>query len=117
MLYQLSICGALLDNVQKENLSLWEGFPRSIIEALRSSLPVIASDVGGVKESVFNDVNGFVVPPSDVEALRSALEILLTSSCLRQSFGQQSRHLYELNFQFDVMASKTIALYNQILDQ
>jgi len=45
----------------------WEGFPISILEAMRSGLPIIASDVGGVKEAVHDGVNGFLIPQKDVE--------------------------------------------------
>ena len=42
-------------------LSDWEGLPLSILEAMRCGLPILASDVGGVKEAVYNSKNGYVV--------------------------------------------------------
>src|SRR3954470_23222452 len=47
----------------------WEGFPRSILEAMRAGLPVVASRVGGITESVLEGETGFIVPRGDVEGL------------------------------------------------
>lgn len=53
--------------------SRWEGLPNSILEACIAELPVVATDVGGVKEIITDGESGFVVPPGDVEALSSAM--------------------------------------------
>ncbi len=39
--------------------SLWEGLPRTIIEAFLLGIPVVGSNIGGIKEVVKNEVNGF----------------------------------------------------------
>ena len=65
----------------------WEGFPLSILEAMRANLPVVASGVGGVSESVTDGVTGFVVPQGDVEVLRDRLRRLLSDPALRASLG------------------------------
>src|SRR5207249_37244 len=52
----------------------WEGFPLSTIEAMRAGLPVVASDVGGVREAVQDGVTGLLTPPCDVPAFRNALQ-------------------------------------------
>ena len=43
-------------------ISDWEGLPLSILEAMRCGLPIIASDVGGVKEAVVHSENGYLIP-------------------------------------------------------
>ncbi|HEV8178261.1 MAG TPA: glycosyltransferase family 4 protein, partial [Gemmatimonadales bacterium] len=55
----------------------WEGFPRSILEAMRAGLPVLTSAVGGVAESVKDGETGFVVARGDVEAVRARLRQLV----------------------------------------
>ena len=92
----------------------WEGFPRSILEAMRAGLPVVASDVGGVRESVVDGTTGFVVPPCDPEALRARLGTLLRDPRLRTSFGQAGRARYEARFTFDRMLEQTLAIYGEV---
>ena len=51
----------------------WEGFPVSVLEAMRAGLPVIAMDVDGVREAVKNGDNGLLVPAGDLDALSDAI--------------------------------------------
>ena len=97
-------------------ISKYEGFPLTILEAMRASLPIIASDVGGVNESV-NPKNGFLIPKYDSNALRVALVNLISDAKLRAQLGNNSRKAHEDNFTFDIMLGKTLAIYNKILAQ
>ena len=76
----------------------WEGFPLSILEAMRAGLPVVASDVGGIRESVVDGQNGFLSPRGDTAAFTSSLERLLTDEQLRRQMSQTSRRMFEENF-------------------
>ena len=97
--------------------SNWEGFPRSILEAIRAGLPVIASDVGGVSESVQNGINGFLVPKSDSNRLIKCLDNLISNPNLIEEFGKKSREIYSENYKFEKMAIKTEKVYIDILSK
>jgi len=93
----------------------WEGFPLSILEAMRANLPVVASDVGGVSESVTDGVTGYVVPQGDPDALREHLGPLLSDPALRHSLGMRGRAEYETHFALERSVSKTLAVYESVL--
>lgn len=92
-----------------------EAFPRSILEAMRAGLPVVASAVGGVSEAVESGTSGLLVPPGDVTSLRVALAQMLQNGSFRQLSGIAGRQIYEERFRFETMAEKTLALYQEIL--
>ena len=71
--------------------SRWEGFPRSILEAMRASLPVVVSDVGGCREAVLDGKTGFLVPAGDPKALAAKLEALILNSELRTKSRQRGK--------------------------
>jgi len=96
-------------------ISNWEGFPRSILEGMRAGLPVIASDVGGVRESVQDGTTGFVVAPSDVRALADRLRRLIASPSLRARMGKAGRLRYERRFTFERMLDETYAVYEEVV--
>jgi glycosyltransferase involved in cell wall biosynthesis len=96
--------------------SLSEGFPRSILEAMRAGLPVIASDVGGVSEAVVDSANGYLVPRQDPDSLARALEKLLKHETERERLGAAARRMYEERFRFERMFEKTSALYDTVRD-
>lgn len=96
-------------------LSRWEGFPRSILEAMRAGLPVIASDVGGIRESVIDGKTGFLVPRDDIEMLKNRLRILIYNPDLRIQMGKNGRERFVQNFTFDRMANETVRVYREIL--
>jgi glycosyltransferase involved in cell wall biosynthesis len=96
-------------------ISNWEGFPRSILEAMRAGLPVVASDVGGVRESVVDEETGFIVPAKDVHYLRDRLRSLITEPESRARMGAAGRARYEAHFTFDTLVGRTVALYKDIV--
>jgi glycosyltransferase involved in cell wall biosynthesis len=96
-------------------VSNWEGFPLSILEAMRAGLPIVASSVGGVDEAVRDGETGFVVPRGDIELLRDRIHRLLLSPALRLSLGAQGRTRYEQCFTLDQLVTKTLAVYQDVL--
>src|SRR5690606_16898625 len=64
--------------------SLSEGTPRVLLEARANSLPVVATKVGGVPDSVDDGVDGLLVPPRDSTAMAEALERLILDGALRR---------------------------------
>ena len=95
-------------------ISRWEGFPRSILEAMRASLPVVASDVAGVRESVEDTVNGYVVPVGDDRLLAKSIEHLLDSPSLRLAMGSRGRIKFESSFTIEHMLLPTLRIYHAV---
>ncbi|EJD6501189.1 glycosyltransferase family 4 protein [Providencia rettgeri] len=93
--------------------SNWEGLPRSIIEAMSFSLPVIASDVGGVNEMVSLS-NGFLIPRGDIHTMSKAILTLIENEETRISMGKKSRETYCNSFNFQKMLNRTHELYKTI---
>jgi glycosyltransferase involved in cell wall biosynthesis len=75
-----------------------EGVPRSTQEAMAMARPVITTDAPGCRETVVQGVNGFLVPPRDVDALVAAMERFILQPELILSMGQASRKLAEERF-------------------
>jgi glycosyltransferase involved in cell wall biosynthesis len=96
-------------------ISHWEGFPRSILEALRGGVPVVATDVGGVREAVIDGETGFVVPENDDVLLADRLKSLIEDADLRVRMGKVARDHYETHFTFDRLIRESLQLYESVL--
>jgi glycosyltransferase involved in cell wall biosynthesis len=81
--------------------SAWEGMPIALLEAMTASLPVVAYDVGGVRELVLNDETGYRVPVGDVAALNARLERLASNEALRHGLGHAARRHVAANHSYD----------------
>jgi glycosyltransferase involved in cell wall biosynthesis len=75
--------------------SLHEAVPISIIEEMAAGLPIVATDVGGLPDTVSDGEEGVIVPPSDVEALAAALARLGVDDELRRTMGKRGRQRAE----------------------
>src|SRR5205823_3556098 len=95
--------------------SHWEGLPRSILEAMRAGLPVVASDVGGVHELVEGETIGTVVPRGDIGALAGALDRLIEDPALRVRLGDRARAAYEARYTFERLVDDTLQVYERML--
>ncbi len=94
-------------------ISHWEGFPLTILEAMRAKLPVIASNVGGVGETIIDDETGYLVNSKD--ELVERLKLLITDPNKRMEIGNQGRARYKKNFTLEVQLEKTFTIYNELL--
>lgn len=91
--------------------STHEGFPISVLEAMRAGLPVVASDVGGIAEAVSEGENGSLVPAGDARALADVLRRLIADDELRRRWGAASRAAHEQRFTFERHLRRTWAVY------
>lgn len=67
--------------------SRWEGLSRALMEAMAAGLPVIATEVDGIKDLITNGVNGLLVPSEDAEALRNSILQLIDNTEMRKRIG------------------------------
>jgi len=77
--------------------SFIEGMPSTIPEAMSQGLPIVATDVGGVRDILLNGQAGLIVPPGDSKALAEALERSITDIDLRKHLIKQSLEQAEAN--------------------
>ena len=91
--------------------SSWEGLPLSVLEAMSHGLPIIASNVGGVKEAVRNSENGFLIHQN----LSELLCTLIGNPLLRKQMGKKSREIYETSFTFERMYRRTLQTYKNLI--
>jgi glycosyltransferase involved in cell wall biosynthesis len=75
-----------------------EGIPRSLIEAMALSKPVVATDVLGTQELVADGETGFLTPFGDPEALAAKVRLLSDDPGLRQRMGDAGRARVEEDF-------------------
>ena len=93
----------------------WEGFPRSILEAMRAQLPVVATDVAGVSEAVIEGETGWLVPHRDEDALAAIIATAIENRQQVYDMGLAGRTRFEENFTFKHMMDKNLALYQEVV--
>jgi glycosyltransferase involved in cell wall biosynthesis len=95
--------------------SIAEGMPVTLMEAMASGLPVVATDVGGVASVVEDGVTGTLVPARDPRALANALETYVADESLRRRHGAAGHDRAVEHFSLDVMVASYVALYEALL--
>lgn len=110
--------GALLRHADVFVLpSFEEARPRSIIEATRLGVPVIASDTGGIPSLIEHGVNGLLVPPGDVGALAAAIDTLAGDSGLRHRLAEDARLRAERECRPEDTARRYLAVYARLAER
>jgi len=93
-----------------------EGFPRTIIEAMASKLPVVATDIRGCREAVENETTGKLVPPHDSRALAEEIIYFLNNPDKAKEIGGNGRKKAELEFDERVVFDKIKREYAILLE-
>ncbi|MGH7481647.1 MAG: glycosyltransferase family 4 protein, partial [Longimicrobiales bacterium] len=91
-----------------------EGLGVVLIEALAHGKPAIASRAGGIVDVVRDRETGLLVPPGDVEALRTAIRTLASDSALRIELGRRGRERVERDFAWPVIIERLTGLYGAL---
>lgn len=91
--------------------SLSEGTSMTLLEAMSISKPCIVTNAGGNPEIISHQENGIVTKNDDVAEFSHAINQLITSQTLRETYGAQSRIIFEKLFSEQVMNEKFTLLY------
>lgn len=95
--------------------SVHEGLGLALMEAMAFGLPVIGSDVGGIRTLIKDGERGLRVPVKDSKALAQAIIRLLADQQLCELFGKQARSFIAENFSQEDMRAATEKVYNECL--
>ncbi|MEO0124580.1 MAG: glycosyltransferase family 4 protein, partial [candidate division WOR-3 bacterium] len=96
-------------------ISNFEGFGNALVEYAMAGKPIIGTAVGGIKEIINDNENGFLINPGDYEELARKIELLLTDSKLRNKMGQISKKVALEKFSVNTWVDNVCALYERIL--
>jgi len=91
-----------------------EGTPVALIESLAAGVPVVSTDVGGVRDVVNSDQFGLVTP-GDAEALAAAVGVLLPDPARRHSMGERGRASVVARYGIDRLVDDVERLYRELL--
>ncbi|GII31608.1 glycosyltransferase [Planotetraspora mira] len=93
----------------------YEPFGMVALEGMACGVPVVASAVGGQKETVVNGVTGLLVPPRHPRALAKALRTLLDDPVRRTAYGIAGADRAKVRYGWGRIASETLAVYDEVL--
>ena len=98
--------------------SAWEGLPIALLEAAASTLPIVATAVGGNAEVVLDGVSGLIVPPRDPAALASAMvAIMAFDEAHRAALGTAGRSHVQGRYGLDEVVETWITIYERALER
>ncbi len=91
--------------------SIWEGVPLAAQEAILLGVPVVATDVGGMRELIANKVSGRLVPPSEPDALARALDEVLGDPSVRDRYAEAAKVSLKERFSTSEMLARLERAY------
>jgi len=95
--------------------SVWpEPFGAVGLEAMRHGVPVVAFDAGGIREWLFEGVNGFLVPWMDRNRFAARIEQLLQDKALARALGERGRQIALEKFGFDQYISGLEQMFQRL---
>jgi glycosyltransferase involved in cell wall biosynthesis len=95
--------------------SVAEGFSNAILEYMAAARPVVATDVGGVREALQDGETGYIVPVGDDRALAARICALLQAPDEARAMGECGRRIVEERFSCETQLERTRVLYDSLL--
>jgi len=97
--------------------SLYEGLPNSVLEAMASGLPVIATDVGGTSEAIIDGKTGLLIPPKDAKAIAEKITYLIEHPDVARRIGCNAKAYVKRRFSIESMVRKTEELFETMISE
>jgi glycosyltransferase involved in cell wall biosynthesis len=94
-----------------------EGLPHFIYESMYFKVPVVSTDVGGIREVIVNGKNGYLSPKHNAVSLGENILKLKADPVMREKFAQLSYERLMDGFTTEVMAEQTYKVYKEIMDE
>lgn len=98
------------------NSYLNEGQPLVILEAMANGCAIVSTDVGAIRETIEDNVNGFLIKPKNRYELKKRIEDLLKDKVLRNKMAKESLKIFNEKFTFDKTEEKLIKIFNNTLE-
>jgi len=95
----------------------YEPFGITPLEAMACGVPVVGSDVGGIRHSVRDGVTGFLVPPHDPGALAERLSLLRDEPALAATMGRAGKRRARSMFTWDEVARQLVDVYESVVER
>ncbi|HLC01544.1 MAG TPA: glycosyltransferase family 4 protein [Anaerolineales bacterium] len=92
-----------------------EGVPRALIEAAAMGRPIVATDLPGCREIVYNGRNGLLVPVRDPQALSEAIQTLVEDPALRRRMAAEGRAIALENYTDEIVNGMILLVYDELL--
>jgi glycosyltransferase involved in cell wall biosynthesis len=112
---------AILDQFARASVlalpSFQENAPMVIQEAMAVGLPVVATDVGGVRDQIDDGKSGYVVPPGDVSQLAARLQAVLSDRSHAGELAARARQVAKSRFTAGRVAQQTVEVYSAALER
>jgi glycosyltransferase involved in cell wall biosynthesis len=92
-----------------------EGFANAILEYMAAALPVVATDVGGVREAIVESETGHVVPAGDDQKMAERIIQILSDPARARVMGERGKSIVAHKFSCDRHLQNTLELYGELL--
>jgi glycosyltransferase involved in cell wall biosynthesis len=94
-----------------------EGMPRSIIEAMSTGIPVVATDIRGCREEVVHGKTGLLVPPKRPDLLASAIISVISDAPTADRMGELGRERAVEWFDEEKVVARQLEVYAKLVEQ
>lgn len=97
--------------------SNFDNSPNVVLEAMAAGLPIVATDVGGLRDYVTPPTGGALTPKGDAQAFAAALLAQLSNAERSAAAGRFNRQQALARFSWDASAAHMLAVYQRVVDQ
>jgi glycosyltransferase involved in cell wall biosynthesis len=95
--------------------SLWEGLPRTVLQAMVKGIPIISYKVGGIPEIVREGITGYLCDPKDILTMAKRCSLLLNNPLHREEMGKKGQSFVTEEFDLPNMIDQISNLYEKLI--